>query len=167
MDRSPVFDLLRADGPFPEHAARLATFGHFVGSWDIDGIWFQADGSRRTGRGEWHFAWILGGAGIQDVLFAAGGAPHQYGSTLRCYDKAIDAWHLAWMQPASGEFVNLIGRAVGDRIVCESVDPPPRRRWSFTDITPDSFRWTGEVSYDEGASWFLEQEMSAIRRRGA
>jgi len=166
MSARPVFDLLAADGPVREDAAKLATFGQFVGSWDIRGIWYQLDGTRRTGKGEWHFDWILGGTGIQDVLFASGAQPRQFGSTFRCYDKNNDAWHLSWMQPASGEFVNLIGREIGDRVVCESADSQPRRRWSFTEITADSFRWLGEVSQDNGASWFLEQEMSAVRRRG-
>jgi len=161
-----VFDLLAADGPIQEDAAKLATFGQFVGSWDLQSSWYQPDGTRRTGKGEWHFDWILGGTGIQDVLFASGASPPQFGSTVRCYDKALDAWHLAWMQPASGEFVNLIGRRIGDRVVCESTDSQPRRRWSFTEITANSFHWLGEVSHDNGASWFLEQEMSAVRRRG-
>ena len=39
-----------------------------------------------------------------------------------------------------------------------------RERWSFTDITPDSFLWLGEVSFDDGITWFLEQEMRATRR---
>ncbi|HLC05435.1 MAG TPA: hypothetical protein VJK02_20555 [Anaerolineales bacterium] len=155
-----------ADGPVQEDAAKLATFGQFVGSWDIQGIWYLPDGSCRTGKGEWHFDWILGGTGIQDVLFASGAPPSQFGSTFRCYDKAIDAWHLSWMQPASGEFVNLIGRQIGDRVVCESADSQPQRRWSFTEITPHAFRWLGEVSHDNGASWFLEQEMGAVRRLG-
>jgi len=71
------------------------------------------------------------------------------------------------MQPASGEFVNLVGRQIGDRIVCETTESQPRRRWSFIQITPASFRWLGEVSHDNGASWFLEQEMNATRRAAA
>ncbi len=78
----------------------------------------------------------------------------------------MDAWHITWMQPYGGEFVQLIGRKVGDRIVQEgtSSDPRRRERWSFTNITKDSFVWFGEVSFDDGATWFLEQEMRAIRR---
>ncbi|HET7087317.1 MAG TPA: hypothetical protein VFL17_01570 [Anaerolineae bacterium] len=159
-----VSDLLPATAPFPQYAAKLMLFGQFVGSWDIEGTWHQADGTTRTGKGEWHFDWILGGRGIQDVLFSKGASPDQFGTTLRCYDKDLDAWHLTWMQPASGEFVNLLGRQLGDRIVCETVDSKPRRRWSFADITPSSFHWLGEVSSDDGNSWFLEQEMRASRR---
>ena len=165
MDQENVFELLAATGPCDQDEDKLRLCGQFVGSWDIEGTWHQPDGTSRSGRGEWHFAWILGGRGIQDVLYASGAPPHQFGSTFRGYDRGIDAWHWTWMQPASGEFVNLIGRSVGDRIVGESVASDLPRRWSFNDITPDSFVWLGEVSHDNGKTWFLEQEMRAARRK--
>lgn len=165
MKQLDVFNLITASGPFPEHQDKLMLYGQFVGSWDIDATWFKPD-EERKGRGEWHFSWILGGRGIQDVLFSSGAPAHTFGTTLRCYDIALDAWHIAWMQPASGEFVHLLGRRVGDRIVQEGVGSDHRRRerWSFTNITPDSFLWLGEVSFDDGTTWFLEQEMRALRR---
>jgi hypothetical protein len=162
-----VFDLVAASGPFGVYAEKLTLFGQFVGSWDIEATWYQQGGGERNGKGEWHFGWILGGRGIQDVLFAARAPGHQFGTTLRCYDVAMDAWHVTWMQPYGGEFVNLIGRKVGERIVQEGSGSDHRRRerWSFTDITPDSFLWLGEVSLDDGLTWSLEQEMRATRRK--
>ncbi len=38
------------------------------------------------------------------------------------------------------------------------------RRWRFTDIAGDTFRWIGDISWDRGASWTLEMEMRARRR---
>lgn len=166
MKQFGICDLLAASGPFPEYAEKLMLYGQFVGSWDIAATWHEQNGGHKQGKGEWHFNWVLGGRGIQDVLFAAGASPHQFGTTLRCYDAALDVWHVAWMQPSGGEFVHLVGRKVGDRIVQEGVGSDPRRRerWSFTEITSDSFLWLSEVSFDEGATWFLEQEMRAVRR---
>jgi hypothetical protein len=166
MKTTDVFSLLTASGPFAEYVEALMLFGQFVGSWDIESTWYEQDGGQREGKGEWHFAWVLGGRGIQDVLFRAGAPPHQFGTSLRCYDAATDVWHVTWMQPHGGEFVQLVGRKAGDRIVQEgtSSDPLRRERWSFTDITKDSFVWLGEVKFDDGATWFLEQEMRAIRR---
>lgn len=166
MKQFRIFDLLAASGPFPEYAEKLMLYGQFVGSWDIAAIWHDQIGGHKEGKGEWHFDWILGGRGIQDVLFSTEASPHQFGTTLRCYDVVTDVWHVAWMQPSGGEFVHLTGRKVGDRIVQEGVGSDPRRRerWSFTEITSASFLWLGEVSFDNGATWFLEQEMRAIRR---
>jgi hypothetical protein len=36
-------------------------------------------------------------------------------------------------------------------------------RWSFTEITPDSFRWLGEHFVDQGVSWWLQVEVRARR----
>jgi hypothetical protein len=40
-------------------------------------------------------------------------------------------------------------------------------RWCFRDITPDSFRWTGEVSEDQRRSWVLDEQMIIRRRKDA
>jgi hypothetical protein len=90
MENSRVFELLAASGPYDEHAEKLMLYGQFVGSWDIDATWYEKNGASRKGKGEWRFAWILGGRGIQDMLFAVGMPPHKFGTTLRCYDPTLD-----------------------------------------------------------------------------
>lgn len=158
--------LVGAAGPASEHAEKLMLYGQFAGSWDIECTWYEPEGSTRIASGEWHSGWILGGRGVQDVLFPSGAARDHYGTTMRGYDAATDTWHICWMQPWGGEFVHLVGRAVGDRIVQEVEEPDAGRleRWSFTEITPRSFIWLGEVSFDGGLSWLVEQEMHAQRR---
>jgi hypothetical protein len=162
----PVRDLLPADGPHPGLADGLDLYGRLVGSWDIDAAWYQDGREVRTGRGEWHFGWILGGRAIQDVLFAVGAPPEDYGTTLRVPDPGTGAWHIIWTQPCSGEFAHLTGHGTADGIVQQSVaaDRGRRVRWSFRDITDDGFLWLGEVSLDEGATWQLEQTLKGTRR---
>jgi len=142
-------------------------YGRFVGSWDVDATDFEGDGSSRRRRGEWHFAWVLGGRGVQDVLYAVGSPPELFGTTLRCYDAERDIWHVSWMAPAGGEFVHLVGRESEDGIVQIGQGPDPTRveRWTFSEISDDAFLWRGEVSYDGGDEWTLVQEMRAARRR--
>ncbi len=168
MQTRTIFDLISASEPYAGYPEKAMMYGQFVGSWDIDGLWHMPDGTTRTAKGEWHFGWVLGGRGVQDVLFAAGSPPDHYGTTLRCYDPDLDLWHVTWMQPYGGEFVHLLGRQVGDRIVQEGAgsDPDRLERWSFNNITPDSFLWLGEASFDKGQTWVLEQEMRGSRRQG-
>ncbi|MHC1782270.1 MAG: hypothetical protein AB9891_05820 [Anaerolineaceae bacterium] len=163
--QTSIFDLISADGPFEEYSEKMMLYGQFVGSWDIDATWHQPDGISHTAKGEWHFDWVLGGRGVQDVLFAKGSPLDHFGTTLRCYDPTLDVWHITWMQPFGGEFVHLTGRQVGDRIVNEGSGTEAGRleRWSFTEITPRTFLWLGEASFDAGQTWFLEQEMHANR----
>jgi hypothetical protein len=163
-----LFTMLAADGPDDvlDEARRL--YAPLIGSWEVSATWYEPDGSIRTARGEWYFRWVLGGLGVQDLLFEKGVPAHRYGTTIRCYDAAIDAWRVTWMAPAGTEFVTLVGRHVGDEIIQEghAMDGSTRERWTFSDITREHFLWRGESSLDDGASWRLDQEMRASRLAG-
>jgi hypothetical protein len=161
-----VFDLLGASAPFDKENENALLYAPLIGSWNIDCAWYKPDGETKTAKGEWHFAWILGGRGVQDVLFPVGAAPDRYGTTLRCYDHTTGTWHVTWTQPSSGEFANMIGHKEGDRIVQEGrgTDPTKLERWCFSEITANSFLWTGEASFDDGKNWIFEQEMRGSRK---
>jgi hypothetical protein len=157
---------LAAEGAYGPLGEKLMLYGRLVGSWAVESSWQPRERPGRKGSGEWHFAWILGGRGVQDLLYSSGAPAHERGTTIRCYDEAADLWHITWMQPAAREFVSLVGRAEGGRIVqVEEGRAGAGRiaRWSFADITASSFLWLGESSEDGGASWSLEQEMKARR----
>ncbi len=169
---------LAADSPLPELASRLALFGQFVGSWEIDGWALEPDGGQSRFEGEWHFAWALEGRSIQDVLIVwpPGGRSDRargedIGSTFRTYDPKREAWWVSWHGPSEGSFAALLAREVGERIVLEgqwslrSLDDPDRRfEWSFNEIRADSFVWQGRRSRDAGATWELVEEMRATRK---
>jgi hypothetical protein len=159
-----VFEMLSAEGPAPQYVQELSLYGRLVGSWAIECEWYSREGETRCARGSWHFGWILGGMGVQDVLYADDSPAWRRGTTLRCFDPGAGVWHVCWMQPSAAEFVSLVGKAVGEDIVQEALPSvgEPRLRWSFRDITPEAFTWLGEVS-DDGETWFLEQRMLARR----
>ena len=163
-----LFDLIRADScDDRQDREKLMAFGRFVGSWAMESIWYpQEDGEERRTTGQWHFGWILGGNGIQDVLFADEYPPEKYGVTLRSYDRREDLWRVSWMQPGNGEFANLIGRATAEGIEQQVVGLTGKREiWRFSEITRDSFEWTDEVSKDDGRTWSIEQRMRGKRIR--
>ena len=176
-DISAAIEALAAEGPYPEHAEKLMLFGQFVGSWDVDATYFDRDGTLTAERrGEWHFGWVLEGRAIQDVLTTppreerrrTGAPAKEYGTTVRFYDPRIDAWRVTWMAPVFGGVTNLIARQVGNDIVLEGRGPDESlERWTFSEITPDAFRWRGEVSSDEGRTWFTNEEMRVRRRPAA
>ncbi len=151
-----------ADGPDPELADELRLFGQFIGSWELDIVYHEPAGERRLA-GEWHFAWALGGRAVQDVWIAPG---EDWGTTLRFYDRRIEAWRSTWIGPVKGLVLPFVARPVRDEIVLEG-DFADRglTRWIFSDVRPESFHWRAVESQDGGASWTLVQEMGA--RRGA
>jgi hypothetical protein len=162
--------VLHAAGPHPGQAEHLNLFGRFVGAWDVDWHGTDPQGRPATMAGELHFGWVLGGRAVQDVwrVPASGQPPAAlrpfYGTTLRFYDPAITAWRSTWVDPLNGRVRRFIGRPEGGDIVLEGLDDDPPERWSFRDISENSFRWTGEVSEDGRRTWRLDEQMF-IRRR--
>jgi hypothetical protein len=167
--------VLHAQEPTADLAAQLGLYSFLIGSWITEIVTYDS-GKTHEGTGEIHAGWVLEGRAIQDVwMIPRRGlrtqttpslpiAGNWYGTTLRAFDPAIDAWRILWTDPATNNFVRQIGRAHGSDIVQEGehVNGTPMR-WSFTEITPTSFHWVGEVSHDDGASWVLQVEVFAER----
>ena len=154
-------ELLLADGPAPDRADKMGLYGWLIGSWEMDTVTYADDGQRHTGLGHIRFGWALEGRAIQDVWILPG---LFYGTTLRVYDPGIDAWHILWNDPLRQYYTRQIGRAQGADIVqIGKTDAGVPLRWTFTDITPDSFTWIGERSLDGEATWHLQAEFRARR----
>jgi pimeloyl-ACP methyl ester carboxylesterase len=163
---------LAARGTAPERADKLKLFGQFVGNWEFAWTGFHGDGTRETTRGEWHFGWVLEGRAVQDVFIVPSRAERarrnssdfEYGTTIRFYDPNLDAWRVVWIGPVNRNVRTLLARAQGNRIVIEGANQDGRPlRWTFSEITPSSFRWTNEI-LDLGASaWRLQEDIRAQR----
>jgi hypothetical protein len=167
---------LRATGRSPEIPESMDVYGWLVGSWDLEVLryWGQ-DVAGRGLRGEVHFGWVLEGRAIQDVWIMPprpdrtgreAKTQNMYGTTFRVWDPAIQAWRISWKNPAGGHYEEQIGRRIGGDIVQLGARPNGTpTRWSFREITPDSFRWLGEALDPDGKTWTLEGEFHARRRR--
>jgi hypothetical protein len=82
------------------------------------------------------------------------------------YDPRIDAWHITWCAPVGGVVVHLVGQRSGDEIVLEGTEPDGTLdRWVFSDITADSFVWSGYEAKGDPTTLPLVQRMHARRRQ--
>jgi hypothetical protein len=168
-----MIEALRAAVPRPELADRLALFGRFVGSWDVERTGHAADGTSFTVLGEWHWGWVLDGRAIQDVFICPARSlrtepvppPGEWGTVLRFFDPAIDAWRATWISPVTGLVHRFVAREVGDEIVLSgATDDGHPLRWIFSDIAADSFRWRSEESADGGETWRTTVTMRMRRK---
>lgn len=156
----------------PDSAPPL--FSPLLGDWDVTVTDYLSDGTRHTGTGEWHFGWVLEGRALQDVWISPRRGERQsavrapafdrYGTTVRYFDPTINAWRVTWINPAQNYVATLVARPRGREIVMEgSGDGGQQLRWTFLELTPDSFFWRGELSSDSGRTWRTAQEMSGRR----
>ena len=164
---------LTAPGRSPEIPAAADIYGWLIGSWELDVRHFGVDVTARRIHGEAHFAWILEGHAVQDVWIAPRRGErtadmdktvNMYGTTVRLWDPALAAWRVTWLDPATGRRDQLIGRWSAKDVVQVGTNADGRPiRWIFDQITPDSFRWTGEALNPDGKTWKLEGEFRARR----
>lgn len=128
-------------------------FGELVGSWEID---YVDNDTGRTIRGEWHFARILDGMAIQDVILLPG---FEHGTTLRVYNPATRTWDIAYCY--TGRIMRFEARRVGDRIVLSSLEDE-RRKWVFVRIEASRFHWQ-DVRVREDGEWHADFDLYARR----
>ena len=161
MTASSFLDALLADGPAPDRADRMGLYAWLVGDWVMDATVHLDDGTIHRGRGEVHAAWVLAGRAIQDVWILPG---RFYGTTMRIYDPAIEAWHILWHDPLKQYYTRQTGRARDGGIVQTGwTDTGEAVRWSFSGMTPDSFRWQAERSRDSGLTWQSQADLRVRR----
>jgi hypothetical protein len=164
---------LASANPHPSLANEAQTFDRLVGTWDCDFTFHLADGTVRHKKGELLLGWILDGRAVQDVwvTYPADSAKDMkertMGTSVRFFDTARKQWRVVFVSPRFNYLVTVQGGLEGDRIVLRGTDADGSQiRWSFNDITPDSFVWHGEKSRDGGKTWTLEEE-HRMRRRSA
>jgi hypothetical protein len=160
----------------PEIPESADAYGWLVGDWELDVLHYWAtDVAARGIKGEVHAGWVLEGRAVQDVWIMPRRSERRpeldrkmnmYGTTLRVWDPTIEAWHITWSNPAGDHYETQIGRRSGKDVVQIGTrrDGTPTR-WSFTEITPDSFHWLGEALQPDGKTWRLEGEFRARRVR--
>jgi hypothetical protein len=173
MNGNEMFEALAARGPHPEIAEKGdAIYAPFAGSWDVEVFDLEGDGARRVSRGEWHFAWVLEGRAMQDVLLVPPRGERRNGAlakgnrcaiTLRVFDSANGMWRVHYFNPLDRSEETLVAQADNKAIVQTGNNAHGiSLRQAFGDITPSSFAMRREVS--NGGFWKLESEYFAKRK---
>lgn len=164
-------DALKAENRSPEIPESEDAYGWLVGSWQLDCRRYAGEPVHIMG--EAHFGWALEGRAIQDVWIMPSRAErtslsdkkkNMFGTTLRVWDSSIQAWRIYWRNPVHNHWEDQIGRWSGKAVVQigTRANGTPTR-WSFTEITRDSFHWLGEALSADGRTWELEGEFFGKR----
>ncbi|MCI0606672.1 hypothetical protein L0156_27115 [bacterium] len=166
--RNAMISVLPAENPHPSIEKHSKLFDGLVGAWDCDFSSIGEDGKITRFKGELFFGWILDGRALQDIWISFPRDPsgeRNIGTTIRFYDTKAGIWRVVFIAPSYGGITTLTGGAEGDRIVLNGNDSDGSLlRWSFNEIKQDSFVWRGEISRDQGKTWFLAEEHHMTRR---
>jgi hypothetical protein len=173
--RVDFFSVLAAPGRSSDIPESADVYGWLCGSWDLAVLHYRGiNVTARDMRAEVHAARVLEGRAVQDVWIMprredrdgySDRTMNMFGTTLRSWDAAIQAWRIAWTNPASGHREEQVGRWSGPDILQEGTRADgTKTRWTFTEITADSFHWRGEALYPGQETWVLEGEFLAQRR---
>jgi hypothetical protein len=166
--RQAMVAALAAPRPHPSLANEAQVFDRFVGTWDCD-FSFRLDGGRVLHKkGELLFGWVMDGRAIQDLWI---GYPTEkqkertIGTTIRFFDAEHKQWRVVFVNPQFNYVVTTQGGLEGDRIVLRGVDSDGLPiRWTFSEMTPESFHWQGEKSRDGEKTWIVEEDHHMKRR---
>jgi hypothetical protein len=170
------FSLLAAAQRSPEIPEAADAYGWLCGTWDLKVLHYRGiDVAARDMTGEVHAARVLEGRAVQDVWIMPriedrrvefDRTMNMYGTTLRSWDASLQGWRIAWTNPVSGHREEQVGRWNGSDILQEGTRADgTRTRWTFVEITANSFHWRGEAMHPGNDSWVLEGEFLATRRR--
>ncbi len=168
--RAAMIRVLGSANPNPSLGEEAQTFDRLIGSWDADFSFPQADGTVRHKKGELHFGWVMDGHAVQDLWigYPTGEQKERtIGTTFRFFDTKLKQWRIVFINPQFNYVVTTQGGREGDRIVLRGSDSDGLPiRWTFREIMPQSFHWTGEKSHDGGNTWVLEEDHHMKRRAG-
>ena len=166
--------VLAAHGRSPDIPEQADAYGWLVGSWEL--LCLQYNGVEVSIPGEAHFGWVLEGRAVQDVWImpslaertsSSDKTKNMYGTTLRIWDSSLNAWRIHWRNPVHNHYEDQIGRWSGNDVVQIGVRPDGTpTRWTFTEVSPNSFHWLGEALRTDGRHWKLEGEFRAKRATG-
>lgn len=166
--REAMISVLRSVNPNPSLGEEAQTFDRLIGSWEADFGFPQHDGTVRHKKGELHFGWVMDGHAVQDLWigYPTGEQKERtIGTTFRFFDTKLKNWRIVFINPQYNYVVTTQGGREGDSIVLRGADSDGLPiRWTFRDITSQSFHWTGEKSHDGGKTWVLEEDHHMKRR---
>ncbi len=147
----------------------LAQFGQYIGDWDIEDSRLSEDGSGwAPGAGaRWNFVCLGDGTAVQDFWMPNDG---QVGTNLRTWNPDTESWDIAWTSKGMPGFAHIQARMSEDGNIVmhyKSPLPDPLRRITFFPPDADGWRWTLEISSDQGANWTAVYRIKASRSRSS
>jgi hypothetical protein len=141
----------------------VAQFGRYIGDWKIEDSQLSQDGTTWApgNADQWNFVCIGNGTAVQDFWLPNNGT---VGTNLRTWNAEANRWDIAWAINGLPGFAHITAQIQDDgRIVMHYKNPvpDPLRRITFYPPDESGWRWTLELSNDNGENWFEAYRIKA------
>jgi hypothetical protein len=139
-----------------------------IGEWEFDYYDGYDGNERRHVKGEWIFARILEGIGIQDLFIcpsrdtrASNPQPDgEYGVAIRMFNPNTIRWDMVYTN--KGSMTRLEGKKEAGKIVLTVLEQPDCK-WVFAEISKEKFHWQNVTVLEDG-SWRANSDVYAVRK---
>ncbi len=150
-----------------------AILGQLLGTWDAYQVKMNRDGtwSSDTAHYQWNWYPILDGHGIQDdwiKIDSVNGSRVELeivGTNIRIFNSVENRWHMNWIDKMQRK--SLIFTAINHEgtVVMSGKNAKGRpTRNTFYNLTPETFDWKQEWTFDNGTSWVTVSKIHCQRK---
>lgn len=149
----------------PKAPKQLSAFDFLAGEWECRVMIDRQDTEATQLTANWRGFYILDGYVIADEfrMMEASGNTVMLGMNYRCFNAQSNTWKMKWLEAISGTWLDLGPKHLGGVQISDSgisykaeFKPGELHRMKFSDMDPDSFAWSVDISTDEGKSWEVE-----------
>lgn len=163
--------LVAAQAPSACPAPEARQFDFWIGEWNVVNRGLTAEGWVETGRATTKVFPVLDGCAIVELWRGTAWNRKTLGFSVRNFNPETGKWFLLLNWPDAGvpdfgslEGVFNHGRGEFFLDATDAQGKPEKKRYTFSDATPDSLRWDAARSGDDGKSWTTYWIMEFTRR---
>jgi hypothetical protein len=140
-----------------------------IGEWEFDYYDGYDKNEKRHVKGEWIFARIMEGIGIQDLFICPSrdtreSSPQpdgEYGVAIRMFNPKTLVWDMVYTH--RGRMTRLEGTKEEGKVVLTMLDNPASK-WVFAEISKEKFHWQNITVLKDG-SWKINSDVYAVKKK--
>ena len=152
----------------PDAPPETAVLGQLVGTWDIDQLIINKDGTwgGRKRHAIWKWYYILDGHAIQDdwILVDSLNNQHVAGTNIRIYNPEEKQWYMAWIDKTVRRLATFTATNDSGTVVMDGHNAKGQRiKNIFYNIKKNEFDWRQDWTFDDGKSWITVTKIHGTR----
>ncbi len=142
----------------PAAPPETAQYSFLIGKWNCQTRSMRPDQSFVEGTATWTGRYVLDGWAIEDLWISAlpQGGEFQ-GKNIRSFNRETGKWDNRWLPQGTLQWKYFESEMVGETMVMIGKGEDARGEFvdrnTFFDITPTSWKWRKDRSYDGGENW--------------